>query len=33
VAGFTGLVLVAPTWHPGRYYYDRVLEIAPVLSR
>jgi beta-xylosidase len=32
-AAFTALVLVPSTWHPGRYYYNRVLDIAPILSR
>jgi beta-xylosidase len=32
-AAFTALVLVPSTWHPGRYYYNRVLDIAPILTR
>jgi beta-xylosidase len=32
-AAFTALVLVPSTWHPGRYYYNRVLDMAPILSR
>jgi hypothetical protein len=32
-AAFTALVRVPSTWHPGRYYYNRVLDIAPFLSR
>jgi beta-xylosidase len=32
-AAFTALVRVPSTWHPGRYYYNRVLDIAPILSR
>jgi beta-xylosidase len=32
-AAFTALVLVPSTWHPGRYYYNRVLDIAPMLTR
>jgi beta-xylosidase len=32
-AAFTALVLVPSEWHPGRYYYNRVLDIAPILSR
>ena len=29
-AVFTALVLVPSTWHPGRYYYNRVLDLAPL---
>jgi beta-xylosidase len=32
-AAFTALVLVPSTWHPGHYFYNRVLDIAPILSR
>ena len=32
-AAFTALVPVPSTWHPGRYYYNRVLDIAPILTR
>jgi beta-xylosidase len=32
-AEFTALVLVPSTSHPGRYYYNRVLDIAPIFSR
>ncbi|HEX6392737.1 MAG TPA: glycoside hydrolase family 43 protein [Acidimicrobiales bacterium] len=32
-AAFTALVLVPSTWHPGRYYYNRVLDVAPMLTR
>jgi hypothetical protein len=28
-AAFTGLVEVPSTWHPGRHYYNRVLDVAP----
>jgi beta-xylosidase len=31
-AAFTALVLVPSTWHPGRYYYNRVLDIARLQS-
>ncbi|HET9077867.1 MAG TPA: glycoside hydrolase family 43 protein [Acidimicrobiales bacterium] len=31
-AAFTALVAVPSQWHPGRVYYNRVLDIAPVLS-
>jgi beta-xylosidase len=31
-AAFTALVLVPSPWQPGRDYYNRVLDIAPVLS-
>ena len=31
--GFTALVLVPAPWNPGHQYYNRVLDIAPVLSR
>lgn len=30
---FTALVLVPSRWHPGRVHYNRVLDIAPILSR
>jgi hypothetical protein len=29
-AAFTALVPVPSRWHPGRYFYNRVLDIAPV---
>ena len=32
-AALTALVLVPSPWHPGHYYYNRVLDIAPILSR
>ena len=32
-AAFTALVLIPSTRHPGRHYYNRVLDIAPFLSR
>jgi beta-xylosidase len=32
-AAFTSLVLVPSPWHPGHSYYNRVLDIAPILSR
>ena len=32
-AAFTSLVPVPSTWHPGHVYYNRVLDIAPFLSR
>jgi hypothetical protein len=32
-AVFTALVAVPAPWHPGHTYYNRVLDIAPVLSR
>jgi hypothetical protein len=32
-AVFTALVLVPSTRHPDRHYYNRVLDIAPFLSR
>jgi beta-xylosidase len=32
-AAFTALVLVPSTWHPGRYYYNRVLDVAPFVAR
>ena len=32
-AAFTALVLVPSTWHPGRYYYNRVLDITPMSGR
>jgi beta-xylosidase len=31
-AAFTSLVAVPSTWHPGRVYYNRVLDIAPFVS-
>lgn len=31
-AAFTGLVEVPSTWHPGRYYLNRVLDVAPFRS-
>jgi beta-xylosidase len=31
-AAFTALVLVRSPWHPGHFYYNRVLDIAPILS-
>ena len=30
---FTALIVVPSTWHPSRYYYNRVLDIAPMLTR
>lgn len=32
-AAFTSLVPVPSTWHPGHVYYNRVLDVAPFLSR
>lgn len=32
-AAFTSLVRVPSTWDPGLYYYNRVLDIAPILTR
>ena len=32
-AGFTALVLVPSTWRPGHYFYNRVLDIAPIETR
>lgn len=32
-AAFTALVRVPSTWHPGHYYYNRVLDTAPIASR
>ncbi|MDQ2729435.1 MAG: hypothetical protein M3Y91_16585 [Actinomycetota bacterium] len=29
---FTALMLVPSPWHPGHTYYNRVLDIAPILS-
>jgi beta-xylosidase len=31
-AAFTALVLVPSPWHPGHDYYNRVVDIAPILS-
>jgi beta-xylosidase len=31
-AAFTSLVPVPSTWHPGHVYYNRVLDIAPLVS-
>jgi beta-xylosidase len=31
-AAFTALVPVPSRWHPGRHYYNRVLDLAPVRS-
>jgi beta-xylosidase len=32
-AAFTSLVPVPSTWHPGHVYYNRVLDIAPFVTR
>jgi beta-xylosidase len=32
-AVFTALELLAAPWHPGHVYYNRVLDITPILSR
>lgn len=31
-AAFTTLVAMPSRWHPGRVYYNRVLDIAPIIS-
>jgi hypothetical protein len=32
-AVFTALIAVPAPWHPGHTYYNRVLDVAPILSR